>query len=92
MWCRVVNGHLLMTRLFKFCVRTSPAKSTCGASCRIFGALATVIDCFCDGNVENQQTLLPYISPYIMEYDGTMGGKKACTCDNNSFLQVDTYM
>lgn len=85
---RSVNGHLLLARLFKYCVRTSTDKASCGSSCRIFEALATVIDCFCERNVENQQALLPFISPFIIEYDGGDGGKKACACDNNSFLQV----
>jgi hypothetical protein len=86
--CRVVNGHLSVARLFKYCLRTSADKTACGASCRIFAALAAVIDSFCDQNIENQETLLPFVSPLILEYSDRSGGKRACNCDDNSFLQV----
>jgi hypothetical protein len=81
-----MNGHQLIVRLFKYCVRTSNGKTVCSASCRIFQALANVIDVFCDQNEENQKTLLPLISPFILEYEG--GGSKVCQCDNDAFLQV----
>ena len=83
---RVVDGHLLMVRLFKYCVRTS-TKTSCGSSCHVFEAVAQVIDTFCENNSRNQKELLPFVSPFIKAFDGS-AGNRACNCDNNSFLQV----
>ena len=88
---RVMSGHCILVRLFKYCVRNSVGKTTCGVGCRVFAAVADVIDFFCEKNIENQQAFLHLALPYIMEYGGSNEGKKACNCDNNSFLQVKFY-
>lgn len=87
---RLMNGHLLLARLFKFLIRTSPGKSSCGAPCRLLASLATTVDSFCHEHSENQRVLRTLMTPHILEYhQGTgTGTKKACSCDNSSLLQV----